>query len=66
MVCIAIDVIGSASETVPVFGEVTDIVWAPIAATALKSLFASDAVFALELAEELLPWTDFLPLATIW
>ena len=63
---IAIDVIGSSSNLVPVLGEVTDVIWAPMAALALRSLYGSNVVFALEFAEEILPFTDILPLATIW
>jgi uncharacterized protein involved in cysteine biosynthesis len=65
---IAIDVIGSSSELVPVFGEVTDVIWAPIAGLALRSLYGgtNNILFALEFAEEILPLTDILPLATLW
>lgn len=66
LLCIAIDVIGSASELVPVLGELTDVVWAPIAGLALRSLYGSNVLFALEFAEEILPFTDILPLATLW
>jgi hypothetical protein len=63
--CIAIDVIGTSSELLPILGEVTDIVWAPIAALALRSLYGSNVVLVLEFVEEILPFTDILPLATI-
>lgn len=44
----------------------TDVIYAPIAALTLRSLFqGSNVVFALEFAEEFLPLTDVLPLATI-
>ena len=67
LLCLAIDVIGSSSEIVPLVGELTDAVYAPIAATALRSLFGgSNVIFALEFAEEILPFTDILPLATLW
>jgi hypothetical protein len=66
VICIAIDVIGSASELVPVLGEVSDVIYAPIAATILRNLYSSNIVFVLEFAEEILPFTDILPLATIW
>lgn len=66
LLCIAIDVIGSSSELVPFVGEVTDLVWAPIAGLALRSLYGSNILFALEFAEEILPFTDILPLATLW
>lgn len=64
-VCIAIDVIGSSSEVIPLVGELSDILYAPIAATILRSLYGSNIVFALEFIEEILPFTDILPLATI-
>jgi hypothetical protein len=66
-ICLAIDVIGSSSELVPILGELTDVIYAPIAATVLRSLYGgSNVVFALEFAEEILPFTDILPLATLW
>jgi hypothetical protein len=65
-VCLAIDIIGSSSEMVPLLGELTDVIYAPIAATALRSLYGSNVIFALEFTEEILPFTDILPLATIW
>jgi hypothetical protein len=66
LICLTIDIIGSSSELVPILGEVSDIVYAPIAATILRSLYGSNIVFALEFTEEILPFTDILPLATIW
>jgi hypothetical protein len=63
--CIAIDVIGTSSEVVPFFGELTDVLWAPIAGYALRSLYGSNVLFALEFTEEILPFTDILPLATV-
>jgi hypothetical protein len=66
LVCLAIDVIGSSSELVPLLGEVSDFVWAPIAATVLQNLFGSNRIlFFLELTEEILPFTDIIPLATL-
>jgi hypothetical protein len=47
-------------------GEATDFVWAPIAGLLLRNLFyGSNVVLILEFVEEILPFTDFLPLATI-
>ena len=65
LACVAIDLIGSSSELLPGIGELTDIVYAPVAATVLRSLFGSNVVFGLEFIEEILPFVDFLPLATI-
>lgn len=64
--CILLDLIGSSSELLPIVGEATDIVWAPIAALLLRNLFyGSNIVLVLEFAEEILPFTDILPLATL-
>jgi len=63
--CLIIDTIGTSSELIPFIGEVTDVVWAPIAAIIFRSLFGSNIVLILEFTEEILPFTDFLPLATI-
>lgn len=65
LICLAIDVLGSSSELLPVLGEVTDVLYAPIAATILRNLYGSNILFGLEFAEEILPFTDILPLATI-
>jgi hypothetical protein len=66
LICIAIDVIGTSSELVPILGELTDVVSAPIAGLVLRSLFGgSNILFFLEFTEEILPFTDILPLATM-
>lgn len=66
LLCICIDILGSANEAVPLAGELVDVIYAPIAALLLRQLFSgSNIVFLLEFAEEILPFTDVLPLATI-
>jgi uncharacterized protein involved in cysteine biosynthesis len=65
LICIAVDILGSSSELVPIMGEATDIIWAPLAGFILRSLYGSNILFALEFLEEILPFTDVLPLATI-
>jgi hypothetical protein len=66
ILCIVIDILGSANEAIPLVGEVVDVLYAPIAALLLRQLFhGSNVVFLLEFAEEILPFTDILPLATI-
>lgn len=65
IVCIVVDLVGTSSELIPVLGEVTDVVWAPVAALILRSIYGSNVILALEFAEEILPFTDILPLATI-
>jgi hypothetical protein len=64
--CICIDILGSANEAIPLAGEFVDVIYAPIAALFLRQLFAgSNVVALLEFTEEILPFTDVLPLATI-
>jgi hypothetical protein len=66
LVCLAIDIIGTSSELVPFLGELSDVIWAPVAALLLRSLYGgSNVIFVLEFAEEILPFTDVLPLATV-
>lgn len=64
--CICIDILGSGNEAIPLAGEFVDVIYAPIAALLLRQLFAgSNVVALLEFTEEILPFTDVLPLATI-
>jgi hypothetical protein len=67
LVCLLIDIIGVSSEAVPILGEFTDIISAPISAAVLQNLFpgSSKFVFLFELTEEILPFTDIIPFATI-
>jgi len=64
-ISLIIDIIGTSSELIPIVGEISDVAWAPLAGYILKSLYGSDVVLILEVVEEILPFTDFLPLATI-
>jgi hypothetical protein len=66
-ICLLIDIIGVSSEAVPILGELTDIISAPISAAVLQNLFpgSSKFVFLFELTEEILPFTDIIPFATI-
>lgn len=63
-VCILMDIFGYFSYTIPVFGEWTDIVWAPISAIIFIHLFGGRTGklgAGLSFLEELLPFTDFFP-----
>lgn len=62
---IAIDLIGYATYSVPLLGEFGDVVWAPISAYLIYKLFRSKSAAAVGFIEEALPWTDFIPTATI-
>lgn len=66
--CILMDIIGYATYAMPLFGEIADIVWAPISALIFfvtfggwKGVLGGFGNFI----EELLPGTDFIPSFTI-
>jgi hypothetical protein len=65
LVSLLVDIIGTSSEVIPIVGELSDIAWAPVAGFVLRALYGSNVVLVLEVVEEILPFTDFLPLATI-
>lgn len=63
--CIGLDFMGNASYLLPALGEVGDFGFAPAQAVALKMMFNANGIAALGLVEELLPYTDVVPTATI-
>ncbi len=66
LICIMIDTIGSSSVLIPFIGDASDVLWAPTAGLLLRYLFYnSNVIFIFELTEEILPFTDILPLATL-
>lgn len=64
---LAIDFVGSASFAVPVVGELADLLWAPVSAKLVSALYSesSPRIYYLALLEELLPFTDIIPTATL-
>lgn len=67
VVSLLIDLIGSASYLIPIAGETFDLTWAPISMILVGALY--DGVMPnlkyVALMEELLPFTDFIPSATL-
>ena len=66
--CVLMDMIGYATYSVPVLGELGDLLWAPISAMIFFTAFGSwkgalGGIF--NFFEELLPGTDFIPSFTI-
>jgi hypothetical protein len=66
--CIIMDIIGYATFALPFLGEFADIVWAPLSGFIFYKTFggvngAFGGVF--NFAEEILPFTDFIPTYTI-
>jgi hypothetical protein len=66
--CVLMDLAGYASYSIPVLGEVTDFIWAPISGIVFFFTFGGwkGAVGGMfDFVEELLPGTDFIPSFTI-
>lgn len=66
--CIILDLIGCASFSIPLVGEFSDVVWAPISAFLFYKMFGGRfGMFgaALNFVEELFPFTDIIPSFTI-
>jgi hypothetical protein len=67
-ICILMDLLGCASYAVPVLGDVSDFIWAPISAIIFYRMFGGTigtfgSVF--NFMEELFPGTDFIPTFTL-
>ena len=68
IVCLLLDLFGYFSYSIPVLGEWTDIIWAPVAAAIYLHLFGSRRGWIgaiLTFTEEALPGTDFIPSFTL-
>eukprot|EP00929_Paragymnodinium_shiwhaense_P088586 TRINITY_DN488_c0_g1_i1.p3 TRINITY_DN488_c0_g1~~TRINITY_DN488_c0_g1_i1.p3 ORF type:complete len:147 (-),score=29.31 TRINITY_DN488_c0_g1_i1:546-935(-) len=63
--CLLVDFIGFCSYLILFLGEFTDICWAPIAGLFLQYMFGSMLVSSLGFIEEILPFTDIVPTATL-
>lgn len=66
--CILMDLIGYASFSIPFFGELFDLIWAPISAVIYMRMFGGVKGFfggMFNFIEELLPGTDLIPTFTI-
>lgn len=68
LLCVVMDLIGYATYTIPVLGELGDILWAPVSAIIFFKLFGGwkggfGAVF--NFVEEILPGMDFIPSFTM-
>ncbi|TMW68478.1 hypothetical protein Poli38472_005946 [Pythium oligandrum] len=67
LVSLVIDFIGSSTFVLPVVGELADLVWAPASAGLISAMYhkTSPKFKYLAFIEEFLPFTDFIPTATI-
>jgi hypothetical protein len=64
ILCIILDLIGYASFAIPLLGELSDVIWAPISGMIFYKMFGgAKGVFGgiFSFVEEILPFTDFIP-----
>lgn len=67
--CLLLDAVGYVSFTIPLVGEFSDIIWAPIAALISYKMFCQRLGKLTAIAtftEEILPLTDIFPSFTIF
>jgi len=65
LLSLLIDFIGVITFSLPVLGELADLLWAPISAYLVLRLYGSWGVCFLAFFEEALPFTDVIPTATL-
>jgi len=69
MLSFLFDAIGMFSYMIPLFSELTDVVWAPTQAIFIYAMIGKERygwfLVCLGFAEEILPLTDFIPSCTI-
>eukprot|EP00404_Azadinium_spinosum_P019217 CAMPEP_0180491822 /NCGR_PEP_ID=MMETSP1036_2-20121128/39851_1 /TAXON_ID=632150 /ORGANISM="Azadinium spinosum, Strain 3D9" /LENGTH=343 /DNA_ID=CAMNT_0022500103 /DNA_START=65 /DNA_END=1093 /DNA_ORIENTATION=+ len=63
--CLGVDIMGNVTYFCPAVGEFGDAVLAPASSVALKMMFNSNGVAAIGGVEEILPFTDIVPTATL-
>lgn len=67
--CLILDAVGFVSFTIPLVGEFSDIIWAPIAALISYKMFGEKLgkyTALTTFAEEVMPLTDIIPSFTIF
>jgi len=65
LACLCLDALGDATYLLPGLDEEVDFVYAPAMSIALKMMFRYSALPGLGFTEEILPFTDAIPTATI-
>lgn len=62
------DAVGMLSFTVPLIGEFSDVIWAPVAAYLMTRMYkgtAGKVGGVITFIEEIVPFTDFIPSFTL-
>lgn len=65
---IVLDVVGMLSFTIPLYGELSDLAWAPLAAWLMARMYKGaegKVASTIAMIEELLPFSDFIPTFTL-
>ena len=65
---LVLDGIGMISFTIPFLGELSDVVWAPIAAIIMARMYkgrVGKVASVLTFVEEIIPFTDIIPSFTL-
>jgi len=68
LLSIAFDAVGMLSFSIPLIGEFSDVVWAPISASLMMQMYKGGkgklaGIFSF--LEEIIPFTDFIPSFTL-
>ena len=66
LLCFLLDCIGMLSLAIPYFGNVFDILWAPLSAILVLALFQKASYGLLMFLKEALIISDIIPLATLF
>lgn len=64
---VLIDFIGNATFVVPGLGELADVLWAPVSASMVSAMYSQSSpnIKYIAFIEEVLPFTDAIPTATL-
>jgi len=68
LLSLILDAIGYASFAIPIIGEFSDIIWAPLSGYIMTKMYKGKSgrvAGIITLLEEALPWTDVLPTFTL-
>ncbi|CAK0733778.1 hypothetical protein CVIRNUC_000331 [Coccomyxa viridis] len=65
LISIAIDLVGLSDFIVPGAAQIADIGWAPLSALIVQHLYHNKYLTTINFIEEVLPFTDVIPTATI-
>nr|WP_294787150.1 hypothetical protein [uncultured Flavobacterium sp.] len=68
LIGLVLDGIGMISFSIPLLGEFSDVVWAPIAAIIMTKMYkgrVGKVASVLTFVEEILPFTDIIPSFTL-